>query len=232
MRRAIWPQAPEPRYAGYTAWRLVVGSGPVTAGGETWGRGGRVGIAPLPDGRTYLFGVADTPAGRRGPDGELAELRRRFAHWHHPIPALLEAATESAVMRHDVHELPPLPSYATGRVALLGDAAHGMTPNLGQGANQALEDAVTLAALLDDHSSIPRALAAYDHERRPRTQMIARRSRRIGAVARRAGESGPAGHDGPALPVADPRLLDSLAPVLDWQPPAARSGRARPGIDG
>ncbi|MFC0600492.1 FAD-dependent monooxygenase [Streptomyces palmae] len=229
VRQALWPQAPEPRYAGYTAWRLVVESEPVTAGGETWGRGERVGFAPLPDGRTYLFGVADAPAGQRAPDGELAELRRRFAHWHQPIPTLLKDAGESAVMRHDIYELPPLRSYATGRVALLGDAAHGMTPNLGQGANQALEDAVTLAAMLDTHSSVPAALAAYDRERRPRTQMIVRRSRRVGAVAQCGWEPGRVVRDR-LLRLASPRhLLDALAPVLDWQPPAAVREPKRPG---
>ncbi|MCK7624948.1 FAD-dependent monooxygenase [Streptomyces sp. RS10V-4] len=222
VRRALWPQAPEPRYAGYTAWRLVARYGPLTAGGETWGRGERIGIAPLPDGRTYLFGVANAPAGQRGPDGELAELRRRFGHWHDPIPALLAAATEEAVLRHDVYELPPLPSYATGRVALLGDAAHAMTPDLGQGANQALEDAVTLATLLDPRTraSVPEALAAYDRVRRPRTQLIARRSRRIGAVAQCAWEPGRAVRDRVLRLIPARHLLGSLAPVLDWRPPA------------
>jgi 2-polyprenyl-6-methoxyphenol hydroxylase-like FAD-dependent oxidoreductase len=220
VRRAIWPQAPEPRYAGYTAWRLVVDSGSLAAGGETWGRGERVGIAPLPDGRTYLFAVASVPAGRHGAGGELAELRRRFAHWHDPIPALLETATEEAVMRHDIYELPPLRSYAAGRVALLGDAAHAMTPNLGQGANQALEDAVTLAALLDAYSSIPEALAAYDRVRRPRTQMIAKRSRQIGTVAQCAWTPGRVVRDRLLRLTPAARLLDALAPVLDWQPPA------------
>ncbi|KUL37353.1 monooxygenase [Streptomyces sp. NRRL F-4489] len=220
VRRALWPDAPEPRYAGYTAWRLVADCGPLAAGGETWGRGERVGIAPLPDGRTYLFGVANAPAGQRGPDGELAELRRRFGHWHDPIPALLAAAAEEAVLRHDIYELPPLPSYATGHVALLGDAAHAMTPNLGQGANQALEDAVTLAALLDAHPAVPEALAAYDRVRRPRTRLIARRSRRVGAVAQCGREPGRAVRDRVLRLMPAARLLDSLAPVLDWEPPA------------
>ncbi|MFD9564208.1 FAD-dependent monooxygenase [Streptomyces sp. NPDC059994] len=97
---------------------------------------------------------------------------------HDPIPQLLAAADENAVMRHGIHALPPLASFVTGRAALLGDAAHAMTPNLGQGANQALEDAVTLAALLDAYPDVESALSAYDRHRRPRTQLIARRSHR------------------------------------------------------
>ncbi|MEV5707504.1 FAD-dependent monooxygenase [Actinoallomurus sp. NPDC052274] len=224
VRRSIWPQAAAPRYAGYTAWRLVVDTGPLSAGGETWGRGERVGISPLPGGRAYLFGVASVPAGQRSADGELAELRRRFAHWHDPIPALLAAASEDAVKRHDIYELPPLRSYATGRVALLGDAAHAMTPNLGQGANQALEDAVTLAPLLDAHSTVPAALAAYDRDRRPRTQMIAERSRRIGVLAQSTSAPGRALRDRLMRLLPASVMLRGLAPVLRWQPPRVTTG--------
>ncbi|WP_037682569.1 FAD-dependent monooxygenase [Streptomyces cellulosae] len=220
VRRSLWPQAPAPQYAGYTAWRAVVDTGRrLSGGGESWGRGERVGIAPLADGRTYLFCVADAPEGQRSPGNELAEMRRRFGRWHDPIPRLLTAAHEEAVMRHDIYALPPLPSFVTGRAALLGDAAHAMTPNLGQGANQALEDAVTLAVLLDAYPDVESALAAYDRRRRPRTQRIARRSHRIGIAAQ--------WHSAPAAALRDlllrlapgSAMLNALAPVLSWQPP-------------
>ncbi|WP_406346180.1 FAD-dependent monooxygenase [Streptomyces sp. NBC_00648] len=220
VRRSLWPQAPAPRYAGYTAWRLVVDTGRrVPAGGESWGRGERVGIAPLADGRTYLFCVANAPEGQRSPGSELAEIRQRFGRWHDPIPQLLTAADESAVMRHDIYELPPLATFVTGRAALLGDAAHAMTPNLGQGANQALEDAATLAVLLDTYPDVESALAAYDRHRRPRTQLVARRSHRIGVAAQ--------WHSAPATALRDlmlrlapsSTLLNSLTPILGWQPP-------------
>ncbi|GAA0593520.1 FAD-dependent monooxygenase [Streptomyces crystallinus] len=220
VRRSLWPQAPAPRYTGYTSWRLVVDAGGrLPAGGETWGRGERVGIAPLADGRTYLFGVANAPEGRRAPGGELAELRRRFGGWHDPIPRLLEAADEEAVLRHDIYTLPPLAGFTTGRAVLLGDAAHAMSPNLGQGANQALEDAVTLAALLDTHTDVESALAAYDRDRRPRTQSIARRSDRIGAAAQ--WQSAPATAVRNLLLRLTPAsaMFKSLAPILDWEPP-------------
>ncbi|MEU7428317.1 FAD-dependent monooxygenase [Streptomyces sp. NPDC040750] len=220
VRRSLWPAAPAPRYAGYTAWRLVVDTGRrPPAGGESWGRGERVGIAPLADGRTYLYCVADAPEGQRNPGGELTVLRRRFGHWHEPIPSLLAAADEDAVMRHDIYALPPLSHFVTGRAALLGDAAHAMTPNLGQGANQALEDAVTLAALLDTRPEVESALAAYDEQRRPRTRMIARRSRRIGAVAQWHSPAATALRDLMLRMTPGSATLNALTPVLDWQPP-------------
>ncbi|GAA3161247.1 MULTISPECIES: FAD-dependent monooxygenase [Streptomyces] len=220
VRRSLWPQAPAPRYAGYTAWRLVVGTGGrLPAGGESWGRGERVGIAPLADGRAYLFCVANAPEGQRSPGGELAEIRRRFGRWHEPIPDLLAAADETAVLRHDIYELPPLDGFVTGRAALLGDAAHAMTPNLGQGANQALEDAVTLAACLDAHPGVESALAAYDRHRRPRAQAIARRSRRIGSAAQWRSAPATALRDLTLRLTPGPAVLRALTPVLDWRAP-------------
>ncbi|MFB9838918.1 FAD-dependent monooxygenase, partial [Actinoallomurus acaciae] len=221
VRRSVWPEAPGPRYAGYTAWRLVVDppEGRPDTGGETWGRGERVGVVPLAGGKVYLFAVANAPEGERSADGESAELRRRFGGWHDPIPSLLNAAAEEAVLRGDIYDLPPLESYVSGRVALLGDAAHLMTPDQGQGANQALEDAVTLAALLDADPSVPSALAAYDRERRPRTQTIARRSRRTGAVAQWSSASAVAVRNRMLRLVPPGAMLRALGPVLDWRPP-------------
>ncbi len=109
-------------------------------------------------------------------------MRKRFGHWPDPVPRLLAAVPPDAVLRHDIYELPDLPAFVGGRIALLGDAAHAMTPNLGQGANQALEDAITLAAVLDGHD-VAAALRRYDSLRRPRTRALAHRSRLIGSVA-------------------------------------------------
>ncbi|MGI5220441.1 FAD-dependent oxidoreductase [Nocardia sp. CA-290969] len=220
VRALHWPDAPPPAYAGYTAWRAIVTPrGPVTSGGETIGRGERFGIAPLRDGRVYFYGAADQPAGASSPDGELAELRRRFGTWHDPIPGLLAATDPATLLRHDIYELPRLRSYTRGPIALLGDAAHAMTPNLGQGANLAIEDAVTAAALLDRHSDIATALTAYDRLRRARVEPLQRLSRRTGIALQLSWA--------PAVLLRDAFMriapvgpaLRGLAPVLNWDPP-------------
>jgi 2-polyprenyl-6-methoxyphenol hydroxylase-like FAD-dependent oxidoreductase len=152
---------------------------------ETWGPGTLFGVMPLADGRVYCYAAAPAPAGARSPD-DLAELVRRFGGWHKPIPALLSAAAPGDVLRHDVAELAaPLPSFHRGRVALLGDAVHPMTPNLGQGACQALEDAVVLARLAADAegSLVPSVLPGYTTIRLARTTRVGRMSRRVGAMA-------------------------------------------------
>lgn len=87
------------------------------------------------------------------------------------------------MLHHDIHELNPgLPSFTVDRIALLGDAAHAMTPNLGQGACQALEDAATLTAAVAGARTIEDALRRYDAERRPRSQAVARAARQAGRL--------------------------------------------------
>ena len=209
-RRSVWPDAPAPRYAGYTSWRLVTPPVPVTEAAESWGAGERFGYAPLPDGRIYCYATANAPEGAA--DAGLAGLRRRFAGWHDPIPALLEAADPGAELHHDLYELPPLKTYARGGVVLAGDAAHAMTPNLGQGACQALEDAVVLGNVAADGHG----MGAYDRQRRPRTQMITRRSRRIGAAAQWASPAMVNVRNTALRLLPASSFARSLAPVLDW----------------
>lgn len=185
-----------PRYSGYTAWRGVVPfDHQRLQPGETWGRGARFGQIPMQGGRVYWFATRNTPAGQQSPDGEQAELLRIFGDWHAPIRALIEATPEIAILRNDIHDRPPLKQWGKGRMTLLGDAAHPMTPNLGQGACQALEDAVVLAKQLQAIADIPTALRAYEAARIPRTTLIVQQSQRVGMVGQWANPVAVAGRN-------------------------------------
>jgi 2-polyprenyl-6-methoxyphenol hydroxylase-like FAD-dependent oxidoreductase len=171
------------RYAGYTAWRAVVPFEHARVlPGETWGGGMRFGQVPLRNGQVYWFATKSLPAGQRSPGGERAALLADFTSWHAPIAELIAAAGEEQILRHDIYDRPPLASWGAGRATLLGDAAHPMTPNLGQGACQAIEDAAVLARCLSEAADPQAALRRYEALRIPRTSAIVRRSRLIGAV--------------------------------------------------
>jgi 2-polyprenyl-6-methoxyphenol hydroxylase-like FAD-dependent oxidoreductase len=173
VRAQRWPGAPAPVYSGSTNWRGITtqSSAPVTEMSLSWGQGTEFGVMPLVDGRTYWYAAANAAEAQRYPD-ELGELRRRFGTWHEPIPAALAHTPPEAVLRLDIYWLPKLDTYHRGSVVLLGDAAHAMTPNLGQGGGQALEDAIVLAAALSGTRDVATAVARYDRERRPRTQAM------------------------------------------------------------
>lgn len=116
--------------------------------------------------------------------GDVAELAAEFAGWDQPVQRVVEAMTET--FRWGLYDRKPLNRWTTDRIALLGDAAHPMTPHLGQGANMSIEDAVVLATVLADasESDIPRRLALYESLRRDRTSRVQRNARQSGSVYR------------------------------------------------
>ena len=185
VRRQLFGERPL-LYAGYTAWRAVVESDHRRKRNiiETWGRGCRFGIVPMSRGRIYWFATKNAPEGERDPEGESKQvLSKLFRGWHEPIEDLIEAASEGSILRNDIYDLDPLKRWVHNRVALLGDAAHPMTPNLGQGACQSIEDAVVLAACLSKRESIDAALLEYQQRRIPRVSKFVQRSRLLGSVA-------------------------------------------------
>jgi len=172
------------RYSGYTAWR---GIAPFeTAGliaGETLGAGQRFGLAPIHGNRVYWYATDNVPEGQREPPLETkAGLTRLFADWHEPIPELIRSTGEDAILRNDIYDRDPAGRWGSGRVTLLGDAAHPMTPNLGQGACQAIEDALVLACRLAGGGNVETSLRQYESERKARTGFIVKASRRVGEL--------------------------------------------------
>lgn len=210
-------------YAGYTAWRGVTNH-PVDIGGEageTWGRGQLFGIVPLPDDRVYWFGTLNAPAGTAFPNEHEAVLRQ-FAGWHEPIEKCIVATRPDSVMRHDIFDLSqPLASFARARTVLVGDAAHAMTPNLGQGAGQGIEDAATLTLLLHDTGTddLELALAHYSNLRQKRTKTVLQRSRIAGRVAQAANPLA-VGLRNAALRLTPGKLMGSMSQrIHTWPKP-------------
>jgi len=171
------------RYSGYTAWRCVVRfDTSAIVPSESWGAGKRFGIHPMKGGRVYWYATDNTREGEIDAEqSRKSHLLSLFKRWHQPIEALIQAA-DSNILRNDIYDRNPLPVWGSGRATLLGDAAHPMTPDLGQGACLAIEDALELAEFLASASDIAAGLRSYEASRIPRTTSIVLASRRMGRL--------------------------------------------------
>jgi salicylate hydroxylase len=182
-----------PRFSGETIYRGLVPADRVPAllaepRVQLWlGPGQHCVAYPVSAGRLVSFG-ATTPAGEWFPEswsapGRPEELATTYRGWHPAVRELIAAA--DSVGRWALHDRDPIPRWGRGRITLVGDAAHPMLPFLAQGANQAIEDAVVLAARLAalaaagpaSGADVERALTGYQVVRRPRAEEVQRRSR-------------------------------------------------------
>jgi 2-polyprenyl-6-methoxyphenol hydroxylase-like FAD-dependent oxidoreductase len=110
-------------------------------------------------------------------------MRALFGAWHDPIPAVIEATPDDAIIRDDIYDRRPARTWAKGRAALIGDAIHPMTPDLAQGACQAIVDGTTLARCLAEAGDPRAALREYQRRRwrdAARITLLARGSGRMG----------------------------------------------------
>jgi 2-polyprenyl-6-methoxyphenol hydroxylase-like FAD-dependent oxidoreductase len=179
----------EPRYAGYTTSRAIIDFDPTLAPPglfrQYWGRGDVFITYRVAEGRLYW--VAATRA-EESPNGDAtvgkAKLAERYGDFSQPVPQIIAETAEEVIVDVDAKDRRPADRWGEGRVTLLGDAAHPMSPTQGQGACQAIEDAVVLGKCLQGQSDIPAALRAYEERRIPRSSRFVRQSWTIGSVGR------------------------------------------------
>jgi 2-polyprenyl-6-methoxyphenol hydroxylase-like FAD-dependent oxidoreductase len=183
-----------PVYLGYRSHRLVVANADgVEHFTEFLGRGRRVGLVPIARDRLYVWTTFNAPReAAGGPPESPAGLRERFAEFTDPrvVAALARVRAPQEVLCTDIEEVHQ-PAWVQGRVVLLGDAAHALTPNMGQGAGMAMEDAAVLAAELSAASRgakpLPAALAGYVARRQARVATVMRLSREVGEEGQQEG---------------------------------------------
>ncbi|WP_237774045.1 FAD-dependent monooxygenase [Actinosynnema sp. ALI-1.44] len=181
-----------PVYRGYTSLRGR-SSTPVEFphGFTVAGDGIDLFVAPVGGGRVYWTAKVVAEQGHwpdLGVDIALAALLRKIRDWHRPIVDMIRRTDKQAgIVVTDICDRDPTDHWAKGRVVLIGDAAHPMSPAMGQGASMAIEDAAELSAVLNTlPGNVPGALAEFCAERAPRTSEIVLESRRKGGVDSRA----------------------------------------------
>jgi 2-polyprenyl-6-methoxyphenol hydroxylase-like FAD-dependent oxidoreductase len=174
-----------PRYAGETMFRGIADHelDPPDVAREVFGPGRRFGYYDLGAGQVYYWATSPEPQGTSVPPGERRTyLARCFRGWPFAVPALITSTPEDRILQNDIFDRPPLSRWHEGPIALLGDAAHPTTPNMGQGACMAIEDAVVMAHSLSKHRDLEDALRAYGAARSGRTATITRLSALWGTV--------------------------------------------------
>jgi salicylate hydroxylase len=203
-----------PRFTGHVAWRGLVPAGRASeelarpAARVTMGPGRHLVTYPLRGGALVNFVAVEERAawaeeGWAARD-DPANLRRGFAGWGGPARALLDAVDDCFLWGLFDHA--PLPAWADGRLALLGDACHPMLPFLAQGATMALEDAWVLADVLDLALDPRSGLMIYEAARLPRATRVQRAAARAGRFY----------HLGPGLRGPAQAALGLASAVAPW----------------
>jgi 2-polyprenyl-6-methoxyphenol hydroxylase-like FAD-dependent oxidoreductase len=176
---------PAPKFQHRTSWRAVLTDATelVPDTRLTVGDGQQFMVNPMRDGLVNWAADVSLPEGANAVlTDKKAFLLAAFSGWHPPIAELIDRTDEDRLVVADFYDSVPR-RLTKGPVALLGDAGHPMTPDLGQGACQGIEDAAVVAECLSSDRDWNAALATYESVRLRRVQMIVRESRAIGRLA-------------------------------------------------
>jgi FAD-dependent urate hydroxylase len=174
----------ERNYVGYVNWNGLVAATEELAPNDSWviyvGEHKRASLMPVAGSRFYFFLDVPLPKGTVSPpDLYQEELSTFFKGWAAPVQTLIQRLDLDQTNRIEIHDIDPLPKLVKGRVALLGDSAHGTAPDLGQGGCQAMEDAIVLTTYLQTTNlSVEDALKRYEAARLDRVANIIQRARK------------------------------------------------------
>jgi len=194
IRRQLHPGEAAPRRSGLLAIRGValdevhhLGN---ASGAQYFGRGLEAGVARAGEREVYWYLSLRTDQFPIDSGSPAALAERCASRFHEAFRAIVRATRAEDLRLDELFERDPIDDWGKGRVTLLGDAAHPMLPHAGQGAAQALEDAVTLGHVLRDTTPADAALRRYERARAARTRAVvqlAKRNARIGSIKSAAG---------------------------------------------
>ncbi|MEM7512048.1 MAG: FAD-dependent monooxygenase [Bacteroidota bacterium] len=172
------------RSAGQTCWRGVAEYDlPLSFQhelNEAWGAGIRFGFVQISTAKVYWFAVKSMQSGEELSVEELAE---EYRHFHPLVQEILAHTPTSHIHTATLDDLKSFSPWWKANVCLLGDAAHATTPNMGQGACQAIEDAYVLAQCMRQHPNTDEAFSSFQRLRKAKAHMIVKSSWQIGRMA-------------------------------------------------
>lgn len=143
---------------------------------EAWGKGKRFGFVKMSDTKVYWYALGDSDRIVAN-DINLTEF---FGEFHRDVLNIISATPREQIFVSEIKDLKPIQKWQNGNACLIGDAAHATTPNLGQGACQAIEDAYVLGKLLDEGVDLGTAFKECEVRRRKKVDMIVKTSWMLG----------------------------------------------------
>lgn len=145
---------------------------------EAWGKGKRFGFVKISDKKVYWYALANSRK-----VGDEVNLTEFFNEFHIDILNIISGTKKEQIIITEIIDLKPIDKWQGENVCLIGDAAHATTPNLGQGACQAIEDAYVLGKLLDNGLEIQNTFTEYENLRRKKAHTIVNTSWTVGKMA-------------------------------------------------
>lgn len=145
---------------------------------ELWGKGKRFGFVQVSNQKVYWYAVINSHLQQENPN-----ILQLFSDFHYDVLTLIEATPKEAIILNDIIDLQPINKWHKNKVCLIGDAAHATTPNMGQGACQAVEDAFVLGKLFKESNNIEQIFAKYEQLRMKKAHYITNMSQKIGKIA-------------------------------------------------
>ncbi len=187
VKQSLFPES-KIRYSGQTCWRGLSGTSDTRHSNravEHWSTGTRFGCVPIGSGQTYWYATAVRLANQidESPQATKAALSTLYTTYPKQVVDLLESTPANLIMRHDLYDLESLKTWHIQNTILIGDAAHAMTPNLGQGAAQGIEDAWVLSHYLLNSATIKDAFESFQTLRIAKAQEVSKLSWQIGQLA-------------------------------------------------
>ena len=183
MRAHVLDKELDRRYAGYVNWNGLVDVDTDIAPADQWttfvGEGKRVSIMPIAGGRFYFFFDVPLPLGlEEDRSTVVSDLKGYFKGWAEPVQTLINAIDPETTNRIEIHDITPFDTFVKGNIALLGDAAHSTTPDIGQGGCSAMEDSVVLGQCFAETKDIHTAIKNYESKRKERTADLVLKARK------------------------------------------------------